>query len=206
MDPAMAGAAPPMDPMAGGGGGDIMSMITQAVTQAMAQQGGGAGAGGKPGGAAKVDPAMLYLELGRVRKMLDGLFRHMDIPLPPDILDDNMVAQQIAGGGAQSQPIGPGGDPAAAGGDPAAQGPQGMPGIGQSPPINPIEPAGGPPGGGGEPKLAGVTFGGEGPPNIQSIFMSPKNASAADSTSQLQRNVTALASLSRSLASRHGAA
>jgi hypothetical protein len=200
MDPAMAGGAPPMDPMAGGGG-DIMGMITQAVTQAMAQQGGGAaGPGGKPGGAAKVDPAMLYLELGRLRKMLDGLFRHMDIPLPPDILDDNMVAQQIAGGGAQSQPIGEGGDPATGGPPP------GMPAIGQSPAINPIAPAGGAPpadpmAGGGEAKMGSIDGG---PPSIKTIFMADKQSSAADSASQLQRNVLALAALSRSLAAKHG--
>jgi hypothetical protein len=87
---------------------------------------------------------MIYMELGRIRKLLTHLFQHLKIDLPPDILDDQMVAQSVAGQQPISQPT-----DAAAPADPAAAGggePLGLPGLGQSAPINPIEaaaPAGG---------------------------------------------------------------
>jgi hypothetical protein len=145
MDPAAAGGmppgAPPMDPMAAGGAPpDIQGMIMQAVQQAMGGQGGmGAPGAAGPGKGAKIDPGMIYMELGRVRKLLTHLFQHLNIDLPPDILDDQMVAQSVAGQQPVSQPTdaAPPADPAAAGGG----APPGLPGIGQSAPINPVEPA-----------------------------------------------------------------
>ena len=145
MDPSMGGGAPPMDPSmggappAGGGGIDPASLqmiVQQAVQQAMG--GGGAAGPGQagpagPGKGAKVDPGMIYLELGRVRKLLTTLFQNLNMNLPPDILDDQMVAQSATGQTPTSQPL-PGGDAGGGGG-------VSLPAIGQSPAINPMAPA-----------------------------------------------------------------
>ena len=129
----------------------MQAMITQVVQAVMQQMGGAGGAGGAgagpagPGkGSAKVDPGLIYMELGRVRKLLTGMYQNLDWELPPDILDDSAVAQSVAGADPTGQPLPPGGAPPAA--DPAAAAggapPPGLPGIGQSAPISPIEPAG----------------------------------------------------------------
>lgn len=147
MDPSMGGAPPggppPFDPNV------LMPMIQQAVQQALAGSGaGGAAAGGAPGApgaagpgkGAKVDPGLIYLELGRMRKLMTGMYERNQWPLPPDILDDQSVAAVAAGQQPTSQPLGA--DPAAAGGDPSMAGPatpQAIPGIGGQAPIQPIE-------------------------------------------------------------------
>jgi hypothetical protein len=161
MDPMAAGGAPPMDPAMGGmppggmppGGGmppagamppELQMMIDQAVQAAMQGQGAN-GAGGAPGaggaGAKKLDPNMLYLEMGRMRKLMTNIHQHLKIPLPEDILDDNMVAQAVSGQPPQSPPIGQeaGGIPPG-GPQPPGGAPGGLPGIGESPAINPITP------------------------------------------------------------------
>jgi len=151
MDPMAGGmppGAPPMDPMAGGmppGAGpmppEIQMAIDQAVQTALAGQGGApVAAPGAPGaGAKKLDPVMLYLALERIRKLIDNMYKINGWELPSDILDDNMMAQAIAGMPVQSPPIGQGGDGAAPPPPPGAGGE--IPGIGTSPPIAPPEPA-----------------------------------------------------------------
>jgi len=143
-DPAMAagGAVPPMDPMAGGmppggGGGavppEIQAAIDQAVQAAMGGQGGagaGAGAGPGAGGAKKIDPAFIYMELSRVRKLLTNLHQQANMPMPPDILDDQTVAQTMAGQQPQSQPLE----------QSAGEASPGLPSIGGQAPISPVEP------------------------------------------------------------------
>lgn len=134
------GGAPPFDPAA------LMPLIQQAVQQAMG--GGAPGAAGQnpvagPGGKAKIDPGMIYMELGRCRKLLTTLFEHMQWPLPPDILDDQAVAMTAAGQQPQTAPLG--GDQA--GGAAAAPG-GGLPAMPGSPAVNPIQPPGGAGGGG----------------------------------------------------------
>lgn len=155
MDPMAAGGAGPpgMDPMAGGAGGapgaPLDPMMIQQIVQAVLQQTGGGAAGGPAGaagpgkGSAKVDPGLIYMELGRVRKLLTGMYQNLDWELPPDILDDAAVAQSVIGGQPAGQPLPAGGAPA--GGDPAAAaggGAPGLPAVGQSGAINPIEPVG----------------------------------------------------------------
>ncbi len=171
-DPAAAGGMPPGDPAAAGGapaGGGVppfdpsmlTPMIQQAVQQAMQGAGGGMGAQSPTGPAGvgqkmKIDPTMVYLQLGRMNKLMIHLFEQMGWPVPPDTLNDDAMIQQAAGqggpgagmpgatGGAPSPggaPAPGGAPPPAPGGDPAAQEPQGLPGIGQSPAINPIQPA-----------------------------------------------------------------
>ena len=127
MDPSM--GAPP----------DIQGMITQAVQQAMGGAPGGApgapgagGAGAKP----KIDPTFIYMELSRIRKIQTHLLQHMGIDLPPDILDDGSVAQMMTGAMPESPPIGQE-SAAPTEGDPAGGG--GLPGIGQTAPVSPIE-------------------------------------------------------------------
>jgi hypothetical protein len=138
----MEGGMPPVDPSmaaAGGMGGippELQAMITQAVQQAMSQQTGspaapGSGAAG-PGKGAKIDPGMIYLELGRVRKMLTTMFQNMGWNLPPDILDDQMVAQAVAGQSPTSAPI----SADAAATDPSVG--VSLPAIGTSPAISPM--------------------------------------------------------------------
>lgn len=140
MDP-MAGGMPP----GGGGGGSptdlisaLMPAIQQAIQQAMAGGAGGAAGGpkvGGPGAGAKIDPGMIYMELGRVRKLLTGMYQNLQWDLPPDILDDQMVAQSVAG----QQPVSPPTD-AGAGAPPP---PPGLPALGGSGAINPIQAPGG---------------------------------------------------------------
>lgn len=140
-----------MDPMAAGGGAPpadpaLAALITQIVQQVMQQQGGGTGTPGPAGpgkGSAKIDPGLVYMELGRVRKLLTGMYQNLDWELPPDILDDSAVAQSVAGGAPPAgQPLPAGGASPAGGAPPADPAAAGLPGIGQSSPINPIQPAG----------------------------------------------------------------
>jgi hypothetical protein len=143
MDPMAAGGGmPPMDPMAGGmppGGGagavppEIQAMVDQAVQAAMAGSG---GALPGQGGTKKIDPAFMYMELSRIRKLMTNLYQHMGINLPDDILEDQTTAQSLMGGQPQSQPTDV---PAAAGGGGGE--PPALPGIGGQAPLAPIEPA-----------------------------------------------------------------
>jgi hypothetical protein len=136
-----------MDPAAMGGGAppiDIQSIVSQVVQQLLPQlqrqMGGAAGGTGGPAGPgknAKIDPGMIYMELGRVRKLLTTMFQNLNWDLPPDILDDQMVAQSVAGQLPASQPTDAGGGAA-----------PGLPAMGGAPAINPIAPAGGDSGGG----------------------------------------------------------
>ena len=140
MDPAM-GGAPPMDPAAGGAPPDIAALVTQMVQEELAKQGmgagGAAGGAGGVGGKLKIDPAFIYMELSRMRKMMTHFFQKSGIELPSDILDDGAVAQTVMGQAPESAPIGQEGAPMP-GGD-AGGGPMGLPGVGQSAPISPIE-------------------------------------------------------------------
>jgi hypothetical protein len=67
------------------------------------------------------------------------MMKHTGIEMPPDILDDGTVAMLSQGQMPESAPIGQGGAAEQAGGG----GEAGLPGIGGSAPIAPIEPAGG---------------------------------------------------------------
>ena len=77
------------------------------------------------------------MELARVRKLLTHLLTSTGVDMPPDILDDGVVASVATGQQPESAPIAPGA------GAPPAPAP-GLPGIGESAPISPIGPAGGP--------------------------------------------------------------
>jgi hypothetical protein len=129
VDPMMAGGAPPAggDPSMAGGGlpPELQMMVDQAVQTALQSQGATPGAApgqpGAAGGTKKVDPALLYMELGRVRKLLTHLLQNIGLELPPDILDDGMVAQSVLLGGAAPKPLGTG----AAGGAPGGMAPAG---------------------------------------------------------------------------------
>ena len=124
---------------------EIQTAIDQAVQTAMGSTGGDAATGGvsaspaRAGGAKKLDPVMIYLEMGRIRKLLTNMHQHLNLPLPEDILDDNMVAQAVSGMGVQSAPIGAEGGAVAAPPPPAAGAGGTIPGIGTSPPIAPPE-------------------------------------------------------------------
>jgi hypothetical protein len=189
--PPGAGSPPPVP----GGQGDPLSalvpVIQQIVTQTMQQM--GMGGGGMPGGApgapgaagaggkAKIDPAFIYQELSRVRKMLSGVFEQQGWPLPPDILDDPAVGALAMGQSPVSAPIGaeggapgaapPGGAPpggAPPGGAPASPG--GFPAIGTSPAIQPIQP----------PKQASDVLG------FPDVFGTPTQEKLTDQEQRLQ--------------------
>jgi hypothetical protein len=194
----MAGGAPP-DPMAAAAAGALpppggldpmmQQAITQAVQQAMAGGAGPASAGpaGPGKGSAKIDPGLVYMELGRIRKMFTNMFENLGWELPPDILDDNMVAQSVIGQDPSGTPTDAAGgsappDPAAAAGPPP-----GLPGIGQSPGINPVEAVGG--GMGGEPKMG----------SIRDIFRSGVTEVDSSIVESMNDKLDALAALSRSL-------
>lgn len=172
MDP-MAGGAPPMDPSMGAPPPDIQMMITQAVQTAM----GGGGAGGAPGAAGKpkIDPAFIYMELSRTRKLLTHLLQNMQIDLPADILDDGSVAQTMTGAQPDSSPIGQEGAP-------PEQAPPGLPGIGSTAPISPID----------APKTAAATMFGKSARNVGAPITS-------ETFVGLNRDLDALATLSRGL-------
>jgi hypothetical protein len=76
---------------------------------------------------------MIYLQLGRLVKLMTTHFKNLGWDLPPDILDDDMVAQAVVGqSAATAAPPGGGGG--------AEAGPQGLPAVGQTPAVNPIQP------------------------------------------------------------------
>jgi len=156
MDPMAAGGAPPVDPMAGGGaesamdpmaggmppgGGagamppEIQMAIDQAVQTAVANQGAAAPAG-PGGGTKKIDPAFMYMELSRIRKLITNLYQQTGMPLPDDILEDQTTAQALMGSQPQSQPT-----DAAASAPADAAASAALPGIAGQTPISPIEPA-----------------------------------------------------------------
>jgi len=141
MDPMMGGAppmgpppgAPPMDPMMGGAppmGPPPMDPAMMGGAPPMGPPPGAPGAGGSK----KIDPAFIYMELSRVRKLLTTLFQNMDMKLPGDILDDSSVAQVMFGQMPSSNPIGqePQAPAPAAGAAP-------LPGIGGTGPVGPVE-------------------------------------------------------------------
>ena len=140
MDPSMMGGAPPMDPsMMGGAPPMDPSMMGGMPPAAPPAPAAAPAAPGQPGAAApkpKIDPAFIYLELSRVRKLLTHFMRNQGVDLPPDILDDGSVASVMQGQQPQSQPI--------AGPADQAQAQQtGLPAVGGSSAVNPMQPAGG---------------------------------------------------------------
>ena len=161
MDPSMMGGAPPpgMDP----------SMMGGAPPPAAPAP---AGAPGQPGamGKVKVDPTLIYMELGRIRKLVTHMMKSTGIDMPPDILDDSTVAQAVGGAQPNSQPIGQ---------DASAQAPPGLPAMGGQGGIGPIQPPGG----------------GEKQSSVASLFQGP----VASDIDSVVRRMDALASLSRSL-------
>lgn len=164
MDPmAMAGAMPPMDPTA---------MAGAMPPGAMPPIAGAPGAPGAPGagGKLKVDPAFLYMELARIRKLLTHFMKHNGVDLPPDILDDGTVAQVVQGAQPQSSPIGAGG-PAGGSEQGAAAGPE---------PFMSLEPK----------KQAS---------DVLALFRAPDPALSAPDPEATERKIDALSRLSRGL-------
>jgi len=202
-DPAAAGGAPPMDPMAAGGGAPPPPMDPMAAMggapppmDPMAAMGGAPPApapapaapgmapmapGAAPGQAAKpkIDPTFIYMELARVRKLLTHMMQNTGIDLPPDILDDGAVAQQLTGTPPDSPAIGQEGGAAPAG-------PAPLPAMGGSPAIAPIEAPGAGPGGPAE-KQGG----------LMSLFKDPVAEDAKPDFGKLENRIDALAELSR---------
>jgi hypothetical protein len=165
-----------------------MSAIQMAVQQAM-QQGMAGGAGGAaggpkvggPGAGAKVDPGMIYMELGRCRKLLTTMFQKLNWELPPDILDDQMVAQSVAGQQPGSAPTN-----AAGGGAPPAGGATpGLPSMGGSAGISPIQAP-------GQTKTSGIS-------EIFSGVGRPCPTNQAPTIDSMNTAIDAVAILSRSL-------
>ena len=142
MDPAAMGGAPPMGPPPGGappmdpmmGGAPPMGPPPGAPPALPADPAAAAAPPAPAGGSKKIDPAFLYMEMSRVRKLLTALFQNLDMQLPADVLDDNSVAQVMSGQVPESAPIGqePAAPPAAGGDAPS------LPGIGGSGPIGPV--------------------------------------------------------------------
>ncbi len=199
-DPAMGGGAPPMDPMAGGAppmdpmaagmppgmppGAPPMDPMAAAGAPPAAPPAAAPAAGAPAGGGkAKIDPAFIYMELSRTRKLVTHLMKHIGVEMPPDILDDGSVAMVAQGQMPESMPLGQGGE-AEMGGPPAGGG--GLPGIGQSGAINPIDPAVG----GGTEKPAS---------DVMSMFRGPAEADELADFVGLGSRIDALSSLSRSL-------
>lgn len=137
MDPSM-GGAPPMDPAAMGGmppgappadpgampGGDIATIVQQAVQQAMAQSGGGAA--GAPMQPKKADPAVIDARLYKIERRLDAMFEFLQIPLPQDLISgpqpDPMAMQMAAQANPQQPPPQPSAAPPSGGGGGAGGG------------------------------------------------------------------------------------
>jgi len=126
MDPSMMGGMPPMDPAMMGGMPPMDPAMMGGAPPAPAPAANGTGAKSN-----KVPPELIYMELGRNRKLLTHIMRHFDIPMPPDILDDSMVASAMNGQVPQSQPLGQ---------EPA---PPSLPGIGSNGELGPLQAAGG---------------------------------------------------------------
>ena len=132
MDPAMMGGAPPMDPAMMGGAPPMAPPMGGAPPMDPAMMGGAPPAAPAPGagGSKKIDPAFIYMELSRVRKLLTTLFQNLDMKLPGDILDDSSVAQVMSGQIPSSNPIGQ---------EPAPPVDPSLPGIGGAGPVGPVE-------------------------------------------------------------------
>jgi len=109
--------APP-DPGAMPGGGDIASIVQQAVQQAMAQ--GGGGAPGAPMQPKKADPAVIDARLYKIERRLDAMFEFLQIPLPQDLISgpqpDPMAMQMAAQANPQQPPPQPSAAPPSGGG------------------------------------------------------------------------------------------
>ncbi len=125
MDPMMGGGMPPMDPAMMGGMPPMDPAMAAPPPPAAPPADQAGGAVKKP----KLDPAAIYVEQVRNRKLLIGLYQQLGLNMPDDILDD----EDIMAPGIVEKP-----KPAA---PPKAEGPAGLPAIGDSPAINPIEPA-----------------------------------------------------------------
>ncbi len=118
MDPSMMGM-PPMGPE--------MGMPPAAPPPEAAPPADPAAAGPKK---PKLDPNAIYVEQVRNRKLLLGMYRQLGLKLPEDILDDEeLLAPGVVPETPKKAPA------------PEAEGPAGLPPIGDSPGINPIEPA-----------------------------------------------------------------
>jgi len=168
---AMAGGMPPAAPAAG----------PMAAPPGAAPAGAAPAAGAQGAGKPKLDPAFIYQELARVRKLLTHLMKNQGIDMPPDILDDGAVAMVSQGMTPQSAPIGQGGQ--------AEQGAAGLPGIGGQGPLNPLEPPGGAGGAGGTEKPAS---------DVMQLFRAPPKHARPDFDNARNR-IDALSALSRSL-------
>jgi len=95
MDPSMMGAAagggmPPMDPsmMAAAGG---MPADPNAAAAAPAPAASASASGGK----SKLDADMVYLQLGRMIKLITNLYQQLGVQLPPDMLDDQKILADV---------------------------------------------------------------------------------------------------------------
>ena len=172
MDPAAMGGAPPMGPPPGAPPMGPPPAAPPADPAAAAPA-------PPAGGSKKIDPAFLYMEMSRVRKLLTALFQNLDMQLPPDVLDDNSVAQVMSGQIPESTPIGQEPQAPAGGGGDAPS----LPGIGGSGPVGPVE----------APKTASVKdlFS-----NKNSIGVGTQIKASSHSSNDM---IDALAKLSRSL-------
>ena len=132
MDPMMGGGMPPMDPMMGGGMPPMDPAMMGGAPPAPAPPPAEAPADPAAGGAVKkpkLDPAAIYVEQVRNRKLLIGLYQQLGLNLPENILDDeDIIAPGVIDKPKPAEP-------------PKEEGPTGLPPVGDSPAINPIEPA-----------------------------------------------------------------
>ena len=174
-DPSQMGM-PPADPSQMAGGGGAPALPPQAPP-APAQPGAAPGQPGAAPAKAKIDPAFIYLELSRIRKCVTHMMKSTGIDLPPDVLDDQTVAQVVQGQQPQSQPVGQGQEGAPP--DPS------LPAMGGQGSISPIQAPDGGGGGGGQSKQSSVA----------SLFQGPVDSDFGT----LTRRMDALAALSRSL-------
>ena len=125
---AAAGGAPPPSPSPSAGAGDLGTAVQQAVQQAMSSQQ-QMGAGGKP---PKPDINMVATDVFQLKKMLFNVFRHLNLPLPDNILDG--PGRDPTTGMPSTSPTG-GSDPAAG----QAQAPQPTAAQQSFPPIQPMD-------------------------------------------------------------------
>jgi hypothetical protein len=145
---------------------------------------------------------MIYLELGRVRKLMTGMYQNLNWELPQDILDDQQVAQSVAGAGPTSQPLGaaPAGQPPAGGGGDASAGPQGLPAIGTSPAVPPMNPAGMGGAGGGATKQGEMFVGKD--TNVLELLTRPTVGQPVAACEKLGNVADAVAAMARSFMSK----
>jgi hypothetical protein len=122
MDPAMAGTMP---------GAMAAAQPPMPGQPAPGQPGQPAAGAGKSN---KIDPAFIYQELARIRKLQTHMYQQMGWQLPPDILDDATAAQALIGGAPPvSQPIQPGPAGPPPGGAAPGGAPQGDPAAAMAP-------------------------------------------------------------------------